>query len=64
MKTKSMFKSELANAAGVSLHTFSKWCLEQEPVLIPMGYRRSQHLLTPAQVHYLCAFYCIHLDEE
>lgn len=64
MKTKSMFKSELANAAGVSLHTFSKWCLEQEPVLLPMGYRRSQHLLTPAQVHHLCTFYCIHLDDE
>lgn len=58
-----MFKSELAAAAGVSLNTFSKWCIEQEVILVSMGYRRSQHLLTPAQVLHLCTFYCINLDD-
>lgn len=57
-----MYKSELAAAAGVSLNTFTKWCIEQESILLTMGYQRSQHLLTPAQVRHLCSFYCIILD--
>lgn len=57
-----MLKSELAAAAGVSPATFTKWCIAQESALIPLGYHRSQHMLTPAQVRHLCLFYCIRLE--
>lgn len=61
MKLKSMLKSELANAAGVSPQTFRRWLKNDEQYLKAQGIRPTTKLLPPQVVSYLIEKYCIEL---
>ena len=58
-KYKSMYKYELANAAGVSSDTFRRWLQSDRTKLKAMGVAPKQHLLPPKAVRYLCEKYDI-----
>lgn len=58
---KSMYKSELADAAGVSMSTFKRWLKTDEQQLKEMGVLPRSKLLNPAAVKYLCEKYVIDL---
>ena len=58
-KYKSMYKYELANAAGVSSDTFRCWLQSDRTKLKAMGVAPKQHLLPPKAVRYLCEKYDI-----
>ena len=45
-----MTKSELADAAGVSVTTLMKWCSAWRPELEAMGVRPSDRMLPPRAV--------------
>ena len=57
MKYKSMYKYELANAAGVSSETFRHWLKSDRDFLTSMGITPKQQLLPPKAVRYLCEKY-------
>ncbi|MBQ3633017.1 MAG: hypothetical protein II952_01835 [Paludibacteraceae bacterium] len=59
---KSMLKSELAKAAGVSLPTFRRWLLADQEELRQMGASPTVKILPPVAVKYLCEKYCIDID--
>ena len=59
---KSMFKCELANAAGVTSDTFRRWLKSDKVALASMGITPNQHLLPPKAVRYLCEKYDIELE--
>ena len=59
MTYKSMYKYELANAAGVSSDTFRRWLQSDRTKLKAMGVAPKQHLLPPKAVRYLCEKYDI-----
>ena len=61
-KYKSKLKSELAQAAGVSLPTFRRWLLSDQEALRQMGVSPSTKILPPVAVRYLCEKYCIDID--
>ena len=61
-KYKSMLKSELADAAGVSLSTFSSWLRTDTEALRQMGVSERTKLLPPVAVSYLCEKYCIDIE--
>ena len=61
-KYKSKLKSELAQAAGVSLPTFRRWLLSDQEELLKMGVSPSTKILPPVAVRYLCEKYCIDID--
>ena len=61
-KYKSKLKSELAQAAGVSLPTFRRWLLSDQEKLRQMGVSPSTKILPPIAVRYLCEKYCIDID--
>ena len=61
-KYKSKLKSELAQAAGVSLPTFRRWLLSDQEELRQMGVSPSTKILPPVAVRYLCEKYCIDID--
>ena len=56
---KSMYKCELARAAGVSSETFRKWLISDRAVLMQMGIAPKQQILPPCAVRYICDKYCI-----
>lgn len=58
-KYKSMYKYELADAAGVSSQTFRRWLLTDKAALAAMGITPKQQLLPPKAVRYLCEKYDI-----
>lgn len=58
-KYKSMYKYELANAAGVSSETFRRWLKSDKAFLASMGLKPKQQLLPPKVVRYLCEKYDI-----
>ena len=58
-KYKSMYKYELADAAGVSSQTFRRWLITDRAALKSMGVSFKQRLLPPKAVHYLCEKYDI-----
>ena len=58
---KSMYKSELAEAAGVSMSTFKRWLKTDKQQLKAMGCLPRSKLLNPAAVKYLCEKYVIDL---
>ena len=60
---KAMSKSELADAAGVSLETLRKWCAPYQQQFDAMGLKRSARVLPPRAVKFLAEKYCIDLDE-
>ena len=49
-----MLKSELAQAAGVSLPTFRRWLLSDQEELRQMGVSPATKILPPVAVRYLC----------
>ena len=59
---KAMLKSELAQAAGVSLPTFRRWLLSDQEELRQMGVSPATKILPPVAVRYLCEKYCIEID--
>ena len=63
MKYKSMYKNELADAAGVSRQTFYNWTKQDQEALREMGVERTAKLLPPRAVQYLCEKYSISLEK-
>ena len=63
MTYKSMYKFELADAAGVSRQTFYNWTKQDEPALREMGVPRNAKMLPPNAVKFLCEKYCIALEK-
>lgn len=61
MKAKS--KSELAEAAGVSLDTLREWMKPCREELQRMGLRPNARVLPPNVVKYLADRYCIDVDD-
>lgn len=59
MSYKSMYKNELARAAGVSTATFRVWLKSDKQALDEMGIAPRQQLLPPIAVRYLCEKYAI-----
>lgn len=60
---KSYYKSELADVAGVSTRTFTRWIQQHQSQLADMGVTSKTQLLPPKAVRYLSDIYCIELDE-
>jgi predicted DNA-binding protein (UPF0251 family) len=58
-KYKSMYKYELAEAAGVSSETFRRWLKSDRALLASMGVTPKQQLLPPKAVRYICDKYDI-----
>jgi len=58
---KSMLKSELARAAGVSPRTFTRWIAMHQAELSAMGIPPTAHLVPPVGVRYICERYGIDL---
>jgi hypothetical protein len=61
MKAKS--KSELAEAAGVSLDTLREWCKPYRQELEAMGMRHNARVLPPKVVMFLAEKFCIDIEE-
>lgn len=60
-KFKAMYKSELADAAGVSLKTLSRWLNRDRNYFTSIGVSVKQQLLPPVAVKYICEKYVIEL---
>ena len=58
---RSYSKTQLAEAAGVSVATFRRWLKTDEAYLHSQGIQASAKLLPPPVVRYLCEKYCIDL---
>ena len=58
---KSMLKSELAAAAGVSRDTFRRWLQSDKDYLRSLGLKPKAKMLPPRVVNYLIDKYCIDL---
>ena len=63
MNYKSMYKNELAEAAGVSRQTFYNWTKQDQEALRAMGVERNAKLLPPKAVQFLCERYFISLEK-
>ena len=60
-KYKAMYKYELADAAGVSTRTFTRWLNMHTAQLHKLGVTKNMHLLPPSAVKYLCETFVIEL---
>lgn len=60
-KIKAMYKSELADAAGVSLKTFGRWLKRDRDYFASVGVSIKQKMLPPIAVKYICEKYVIEL---
>ena len=60
-KYRSMLKTELARAAGVSNNTFRRWLKTDKIQLEARGCTGHEKLLNPAAVKYLCEKYVIEI---
>ena len=58
---KSMYKSDLADAAGVSRTTFWRWLKENNSQLAQFGVTPKSTMLPPRAVNWVCAQYGIDL---
>ena len=58
---KSVYKYELANAAGVSDRTFRRWLKENSGHLAALGAKPGSKLLPPRAVEWVCREYGIDL---
>lgn len=61
-KYKSMTKSQLAAAAGVSSRTFATWLHRHRKQLNKMGVCDTAKVLPPVAVKYLCEIFVIDID--
>lgn len=59
---KSMYRYELAEAAGVSVRTLRKWMFNNAQQLKDLGYNISDGILCPGVVKFMCEKYVIILD--
>ena len=59
-----MYKSELAEAAGVSYATFARWLRDPslQAKLAPFNLKKQQHILPPGAVEIICKHYVIAFD--
>ena len=57
-----MTKSQVAECAGVSVSTFSRWCREQRSELAALGVAPTAKLLSPAAIRHLKNVYCFDID--
>ena len=60
---KSMSKSELALAAGISLSTLARWMKPYRHELEALGLRPGMRVLPPRVVKYLSDLYCIDVGD-
>lgn len=60
-KYKAMLKSELADAAGVSLSTFSAWLRNDQDIMRSLNLSKRAKYLPPCVVRYICEKYAIDL---
>ena len=60
---KSMSKSELAQAAGISLSTLARWMKPYRQELEALGLRPGMRVLPPRVVKYLSDLYCIDVGD-
>ena len=58
-----MMKYELAEAAGVSMRTFSRWLSRNADVLAEHGVYKSSRLISPKGVMFICEEYGIDVEE-
>ena len=58
---KAMSKQQLADAAGVSARTLSRWCQPYRRKLEQMGWKPKDILLSPRLVRFLSDKFCIDL---
>ena len=56
---RAMSKAELAQAAGVSRHTFRRWLKTDEKYLQEQGVSPSARVFPPQVVNYIIDKYCI-----
>ena len=63
MPYKSMYKNEIARAAGVSMATFRTWLKSDKQALDAMGITPRQQLLPPVAVRFLCEKYDIDISQ-
>ncbi|MBO6124950.1 MAG: hypothetical protein J6P55_03710 [Bacteroidaceae bacterium] len=61
---KTMYKSELAQLAGVSANTFRRYLNTRRDVLAKMGVAPRAKMLTPKAVKFIIDDYCIEMPEE
>ena len=59
---RSMYKSELARAAGVSPRTFSRWIAQHQTELSAIGILPTAHLIPPRGVRYICEQFGIEMN--
>ena len=59
---KSMLKSELARAAGVSVKTLNNWCKPYKKQLTKMGWQPRMRLLPPKIVAFMVEKFCIDIE--
>ena len=59
---KSMYKYELARAAGVSPRTFANWLARHSDTLQQMGVSKRTKMLPPVAVRFICETFVIELD--
>lgn len=60
----SMFKYELADAAGVTTATFRRWLRRYEKDLLKFKCKKYDKILPPGAVKFLCEKYVIVLEEK
>ena len=63
VKYKAMLKSELADAAGVSLSTFTTWLRSDQDFFSSRNISKRAKYLPPCAVRYLCEKYDIELEK-
>ena len=63
-KHKFVSKKLLAELAGVSARTFSRYINSRRHILDAMGVKPNARLLPPQAVKYICEDYCIDLPQE
>ena len=64
IKYKSMYKSELARAAGVDPKTFRSWLKLIEPELERLNIKPTTKMMNPAAVKLICEHFCIELQKH
>ena len=61
---KAMSKSELADAAGVSVKVLMNWCKPFRSELEAMGLKAKDRVLTPGMVKFIADRLCIDVDND
>lgn len=63
MSMKAKSKSEVAEAAGISLDTLREWCRPYRKELEALGLRPNARVLSPRIVKFLAEKFCIDIDD-